>query len=920
MNVFINPETIRVTALVILNGALTAYLLRVPRGAGAPRWLAGFTAGTVGLYLCRAAEASLVPLPEGIHWAIKTVEIVIVMAALGALVQFAYRFLETPYPREMRAALILAALAVVGVGVLAVAVRGMGTESRDALMGTYSFAWLAADGWAVAIFLRKRRRARAAGDARDARAHAAFAAVCLADAAVLVTIIGLLISGAPDAVSDAVWVFGILPAIFAIHYARVAIYIEHAPEPTSMRAKLAGLALAMVLALIGMTAVLTTPPANPNMNDGVPIRELVVQYHEAMLPLFVLMLVAAAFALVAFPLALQGSLVRPVERLLDGVRRVNAGQRDVTVPVGVRDEIGRLSEGFNDMTASLRDAEDELRAYATDLEQRVDARTEELRASKAEVEAQAERLEELDRLKTRLFANLSHEFRTPLTILLGPIEDALADETPVPEPLGGQLPAMQQSARRLLDLINQLLDLARLEAGALDLQREQTDLVALARDVAATFTGPAERQGIGLLFDASARSLSADLDPKQIETVLANLLANALAFTQRGGKIRVSVEAAGDEAVVAVEDTGIGIAPDALPHVFDRFRQADGSATRTHGGTGIGLSLAKEVTELHDGTISVESAIGFGTRFTVRLPLDETISIEPATPHLERLAEPAAIVSGDGEASSDGEAASSDAPADDDRPLVLVVEDHAGLRAFIRSHLAARYRVLEAENGAVGLDAARQQRPDLVLSDVMMPELDGVALTRALRSDPALSDVPIVLLSAWADEQSTLAGLEAGADDYLTKPFSPDELRARLDNFVATRQRLRERYSDEVVVGPSSVVVPSAEAAFLERVRDVAEAGLGDPSFGVDALAEEVGLSRRQLGRRLRDALDTSPGVFLRQMRLARAAQLLEQDAGTIAEIAYAVGYRDADHFAKQFRKSYGAPPSEYAAARAGSR
>jgi transcriptional regulator GlxA family with amidase domain len=183
--------------------------------------------------------------------------------------------------------------------------------------------------------------------------------------------------------------------------------------------------------------------------------------------------------------------------------------------------------------------------------------------------------------------------------------------------------------------------------------------------------------------------------------------------------------------------------------------------------------------------------------------------------------------------------------------------------------------------------------------------------------------VPIVLLSAWADEQSTLAGLEAGADDYLTKPFSPDELRARLGNFVATRRRLRERYSDEVVVEPSSVVVPSAEAAFLERVRDMAEAGLDDPSFGVDALAAEVGLSRRQLGRRLSDALDTSPGVFLRQMRLARAAQLLKQEAGTVAEIAYAVGYRDPDHFAKQFRKSYGAPPSEYAMAqteRAGNR
>jgi YesN/AraC family two-component response regulator len=243
---------------------------------------------------------------------------------------------------------------------------------------------------------------------------------------------------------------------------------------------------------------------------------------------------------------------------------------------------------------------------------------------------------------------------------------------------------------------------------------------------------------------------------------------------------------------------------------------------------------------------------------------------------------------------------------------VLVVEDHAGLRAFIRSQLDGRYRIVEAADGAEGLAAARTHRPDLVLSDVMMPELDGVALTRALRADAALSDVPIILLSAWADEQSTLAGLDAGADDYLTKPFSPDELRARLANFVTTRRQLRERYSGEVVVAPSNVVVPSAEAAFLGRVRDVAEAELAEASFGVDALAAEVGLSRRQLGRRLRAALDTSPGAFLRQLRLARAAQLLEQKTGTVAEVAYSVGYRDPDHFAKQFRKSYGTLPSAY--------
>lgn len=913
MNVLLSPESIRATSLVILNVALTAYLLRVPRGAGAPRWLAGFTAGTVGLYVCRAIEASLFSVPDGVSWAIKGVEVVIVMGGLGALIQFAYRFLDTPYPREMRIAggVFVAAVAV-ALGLTA-ATWGDGREARDLLMGAYSIVWMVTDGWAVAVLMRKRRRALEAGRIRDARAYAAFSAVCLADAVILVAIVALL--GASPEVSNAAWVFGILPGIFVVHYARVAVYIEHAPEPTSLRAKLAGLALATVLAVIGMTAVLLTPPLNPNLVDGVALTlEDARAVHSVMVRLLWVMVAGAAVALVAFPLALRGSLVQPMSRLLDGVRRVNEGERDVTVAVGVRDEVGRLTEGFNAMTASLRDAEAELRAYAESLERRVEDRTAELAASTAEVEMQAQRLEEMDRLKTRFFANISHEFRTPLTLLLGPIEDAVSGRYGDLDPqLADQLPVMQRNARRLLDLINQLLDLAKLEAGGLDLNRQPVDLVALARGVVVTFASRADRGGVALLFDPSVASLLTAVDSAKIEGVLTNLLANALAFTQRGGKVRVSIAAAAGEATLSVEDTGTGIPADDLPHVFDRFRQVDGSATRTHEGTGIGLALAKELVEMHDGTIQVESSVGFGTRFTVRLPVEaEGIQLADMETSAGRLVVVSEPVPETRDGSGDGMALD---PVEDDldRPLVLVVEDNADLRAFIRGHLTDRYRVIEAADGQVGLAAAREHFPDLVLSDVMMPEMDGVALAKALKTDAALADVPIVLLTARADEESRLEGLGAGADDYLAKPFSPAELRARVDNFVATRRQMRERYSDELVVGPSQIVVSSAEGAFLERLHEIAEAHLGDAGFGVDRLAEEVGLSRRQLGRRLREALDMSPGAFLRELRLGRAAQLLNQASGTVSEVAYAVGYRDPEHFSKQFRKHYGVVPSAYA-------
>ncbi|MEM1054298.1 MAG: ATP-binding protein [Bacteroidota bacterium] len=909
---YLSSESIRTLALVLLNVALTGYLLRVPRGAGAARWLAGFTGATVVYYVFRGLEGSFLGLTVEAQWALNLAESVVIMVGIGALLQFAYRFLEAPFEREARVALGVSGLGMVGVVVLAFAIRGTDMP-REALMASYTVWWLAVDVWAISVLLRKRRRTLAGGRERSAQAFLAFAGACAADAAMLAAIIIVNTIAIPAAVSNMIWVFLILPSVFAVHYLRVAVYIAHAPEPTSLRVKLSGLTLAMGLAVIGMTGVLMTDPLNPNLTNGVAqTLEQAESLQGAMVRLLGLMGAVVVFALVVLPLSLQGSLVRPVRRLLDGVRRVNEGEREVTVDVGVRDEVGQLTEGFNAMTGSLRDAEADLRAYADDLEHRVAERTAELAERTAEVEAQARRLEEMDRLKTRFFANVSHEFRTPLTLLLGPIDDALAGRYGTPDPrLAEQLPVMQRNARRLLGLINQLLDLAKLEVAGLDLDRQPTDLVALARGVVGTFASRAERGGVALLFDAEVDRLAAALDGPKIEGVLTNVLANALAFTKPGGKVRVSVVRDGDKAVLTVADTGIGIAADDLPHVFDRFRQVDGSATRTHEGTGIGLALAKELVELHGGMIGVESAVGFGTCFTVRLPIEAEgvdLSALPASGASREVPE----VSGDGLAEAPEPILEAEEEGPDDRPLVLLVEDNADLRAFVRGHLAERYRVVEAADGRAGLEAAREHDPDLVLSDVMMPEMSGIDLARALKADARLGDVPVVLLTARADEDSVLDGLGAGADDYLAKPFSPAELLARVDNFVASRRGMRERYSDEVLVGPSQMTVPSAKAAFLEQVRDATEAHLGDDAFGVERLAEEVGLSRRQLGRRMRDALDTSPSQFIRELRLARAAQLLEQDAGTVAEVAYAVGYRDPEHFSKQFRKAYGATPSAY--------
>ncbi len=371
--------------------------------------------------------------------------------------------------------------------------------------------------------------------------------------------------------------------------------------------------------------------------------------------------------------------------------------------------------------------------------------------------------------------------------------------------------------------------------------------------------------------------------------------------------------------MITLTDTGQGIPPEELPHVFDRFHQVDGSTTRVHEGTGIGLALTRELVRLHGGTIEVESKVGFGATFTVRLP-QGTEHLKPGDiVSEEEIEEPVPPRPDVGEPAPDpvpveaeGEPPEPRAVLLDNAPTVLIVEDNADMRAYLRGHLETRYRVVETPDGQAGLEAARTIKPDLVLSDVMMPRLDGYALCRALKAEASLSHIPVVLLTARADDESRLEGLGLGADDYLTKPFNAEELLVRVENLIEIRRHLRARFSSEVRVGPSEVIVPAAEAVFLERVRVVVEDRLDDSTFGVEILADEVGLSKRQLQRKLRASTQLSVAGYIRSMRLERAAQLLHQRSGTVSEVAYKVGFRSVDHFSKLFRQIYGVPPSQY--------
>ena len=530
---------------------------------------------------------------------------------------------------------------------------------------------------------------------------------------------------------------------------------------------------------------------------------------------------------------------------------------------------------------------------------------ERLRADLRVKQTEAESLRELDGMKSRFFANLSHEFRTPLALISGIVQKRLARLSPSDD-TRTDYGLIARQANRLLQLINQLLDLSRLEARQLHPHVQPGNLTALLRALAGSFESLAQSKEVTYRYALPLHSLWAAFDADKVEKIVTNLLGNAVKFTPAGGQIAFTADRSETTIRLVVQDTGIGIASEHLPRIFDRFYQADPTATRTYEGAGIGLALTNELVQLLGGSIAVDSQLGIGSTFTVSLPL--TLAAPP-----EQAPESAAK-------EDEGNPQSTPLPQliaaksrKQSAETVLLIEDNTDLRQFIHQCLAPHYTVLEAVDGLAGLHRAMETIPDLIISDVMMPGLDGLTLCGRLKSDERTSHIPVILLTAKADTDSKLTGLDHGADDYLTKPFQLDELQARIRNLIRQRQQLRERFSRHLTVQPADVTVTSADERFLQRALALVEKNMSNSDFDVDVFSREMALSRTQLYRKLSALTDQAPTDFIRQMRLRRAADLLRQQHGNVSEIALQVGFNSLNYFTRCFREEFGQTPSEYA-------
>lgn len=540
----------------------------------------------------------------------------------------------------------------------------------------------------------------------------------------------------------------------------------------------------------------------------------------------------------------------------------------------------------------------------------------EVKARTGELETANRQLSEVDRIKTHFFTDISHEIRTPLSLIIGPLE-IISKEEPLNERVSGMVDIMRRNAQRLMQLVNQLLDISRLDAGKMKITLVKDDLVKCLRILVYEFVSAAEAKQIKYIAELPENEFITWFDRDKIEKIISNLLSNAFKYTGAGGTIqcRIKIERVNKDPVqhilrIIINDTGLGIEKENLEKIFDRFFRIEGRSESDGHGTGIGLSLTQEFTSLMHGEIKVNSNPGKGSEFIVIIPLgkdhltaDEYVSIQS---ELE-IRPKQSIINFPFQQSNDKKGKTSEGPS-----KILVIEDNEDLRNFIKDNLAGGYQMLGAENGKTGINLAFTMMPDIIITDIMMPDIDGIQLCTQLKNDERTSHIPIILLTARATMENKLEGLRSGADDYIIKPFLMDELKARIANLLAVREKLKLKYSGPAAMAASVDRPQSVDDMFIAKVVRVIGENISNFDFDVEMLHERLGMSRMHLSRKLKILTGESPHMFIKNTRLKKATELLLKQTGNITQIAYSVGFSNSSAFTKAFRDYFGVSPKKY--------
>ncbi|MCK9205988.1 MAG: response regulator, partial [Salinivirgaceae bacterium] len=516
-----------------------------------------------------------------------------------------------------------------------------------------------------------------------------------------------------------------------------------------------------------------------------------------------------------------------------------------------------------------------------------------IRIERQRIQLEHEKEANLNEMKLRFFTNISHDLRTPLTLIITPLQTILNGS--LEEGLRKKLNIAHKNAEQLLQLINSLLDFRKLDVGAESLRLQTGDMVSFIDETCAPFLSYATERGIKFTFSHQTESLSMHFDPYKVQRILSNLFSNAFKYTPDGGKIDVNIYQSKDSVFISISDTGPGISESEKYHVFERFYQSPQKQEKT--GSGIGLHIASEYAIMHGGSINVTDNEPHGCIFTIKLPIQETdIAEKLITEYIqdeEMLEEP-------------------DTPDIPANPVLLFVDDNKEFCEFMADSLSDEYTLLIAYNGQEALELLHDNDVNIVISDVMMPIMNGAELCNRIKTDIHLSHIPVILLTARTAEEYKIEGLELGADDYITKPFNFNLLKLRIRKFLEWREKCHLSFSQKMDVSPSEITITSLDEQLIEKAIKVTEENIENPEFSVEELSSAVGLSRSHLYKKLMHITGKGPLEFIRTIRLKRGRQLLEKSQLQIAEVAYSVGYSSPKRFTINFKHEFGISPSEY--------
>lgn len=889
-HLFLTPESIPMLAKSLLAVSVTGYLIFFAEKDKTIKWFVAYLLG-----YCMLDLFALMGEIFQTEWAFLGLPLQYLASIVFTFcyLQFAYLFKEEHFKTEhRRVTLITGFFAVLSILFTFYQIYEVGLGEYTMIQALLPFPLLLII-WSAVVFYRKYRIAKQKEDAQGtlSPAYRSF---------FVVTVLAIVISLTPALralgfIGHAFFTISFFILNLVVFCMLTANAMNYLINRTTVLVKLVGISLALFVSVIGLQGFMVVPDYE-YQNDQVVTTEERQSTHNKVIPYVWFLFGSVTVILTLFPVFYSRSVLLPLRRLLEGVDKVNKGNLDTEIPILNEDEFGVVSNHFNEMTKNLKTANLELQEYAESLETRVTERTQELHAK-------TEELERMDQFRTKLFTDISHELRTPITLMSGPLQH-LSSNSEIDRGSHEQVQMALRNSERLKKLVEQIIDLNKLESDKLVLHISKVDVTVHLSHIIQSFESLLEYNNLRFDISIPAKSIELYLDIDKFEKIINNLISNAVKFTPDRGLISVKVEEQELDVCITVSDTGIGIKPDKVATVFDRYQSSAYEDADYKEGLGVGLAITKEYVTLHEGSISVESMEGKGSSFVVRFKKgkehladyseSDTVSEFPAqeNPKVEQAGKEkigtAEVTKG---------------------PSILIVEDNSDMADYMSTILASEgYRTTHAQNGKIALDQLESFHPDLIISDIMMPVMDGMEFLEELRNNQSFSDIPTIFLSARSDMEGKLQSFRLGVNDYLVKPFNTTELLCRIENLISyykTRKQAQIELSDEAS--------ESLDQELVNKVTQLIEERIEVSNLTIDDLAGDLAMSRRTLYRELKRATGMSAAAFVREVRLQKARQKLESGlVRSVNEVSGSVGFQTDSYFSKMYYKRFGKKPIEY--------